>query len=94
MVVLADLTPVLHPDKGPPIHVVEIQRKPGACGAAKQLDRGDVQALVDRVTDWRSAEADFLTEHLGTPAPPVAPESDVGNNTEVVGGPNPPGDEA
>jgi proteasome beta subunit len=62
---------------GPPIHVVEVQRQADACGVAKILDRADVQALVDKVTEWKTAEAEFLTEFVGAPVAPVAPSEEM-----------------
>lgn len=68
--ILADVIQTAAYGIGPPIHIVEIQRQDGMCGAARQLDRTDIRALTDKVTEWKSAEADFLTEFVGAPTSP------------------------
>ena len=75
--ILADVIQTAAFGIGPPIHVVEIQRNKGTCGTARKLDRTDVQALVDKVTEWKEAEAEFLTEFVGAPAAPAVPEADL-----------------
>jgi hypothetical protein len=57
---------------GPPIQVVEIERRDGQCGIARKLERSDVQVLEDKVDEWKRAEAEFLDEFVGAPSAPMA----------------------
>ena len=50
---------------GEPIHMIEIEKRDGQCGVARQLSRTDVRALQDSVTQWKELEGEALTEFVG-----------------------------
>jgi proteasome beta subunit len=73
---------------GAPIHIVEIRRQKGSCGKAIQLDQADVQALIDKVAEWKTAEAEFLTEFVGAPTAPVTSAGEASGNQRATSRPN------
>jgi hypothetical protein len=50
---------------GPPIQMVEIEKRAGQCGVARKLSREDVQVLQDQVIEWKGVEGEALTKLVG-----------------------------